>query len=52
MENLSDLLEKLRISLSSDETFTSDGSHPPDASLVRAVVDALKENEGKNISWI
>ena len=43
MDKLTELLEKLRISLTSEEISNSDGRHPPDV-LVRSLVDTLKEN--------
>jgi hypothetical protein len=45
MDNLSDLLEKLRVFLSGEEIPSNDDQHPPDVGLVRTVLEALK-NEG------
>ncbi|CAB3998818.1 rap1 GTPase-GDP dissociation stimulator 1 isoform X2 [Paramuricea clavata] len=45
MDNLSDLLEKLRIFLSGEEISNNDDQHPPDVGLVRTVLEALKQNE-------
>ena len=46
MDNLSDILEKLRISFTGENISNHDGKLPPDASLIRAVLEAIKEHKG------
>ena len=47
MDNLSDLLEKLRIFLSREKISNNDDQLPADElGLVRDVLEALKQNQG------
>ena len=50
MDNLSEVVEKLRISLTGEDISNGDGQLPPDASLVRDVLEAIKEHKGNIFS--